>query len=410
MELTKITKELLAAGWTKDLTPDGFRPWNDFYGGWEYKESVFRKFVFRTPCGMLVKGDKVTSDMSYMGVHWMVENDNPVINCPFWSLRDCPMRHPLLRGEFVYNYKSNLGNFKHCAVCRTDLPWNYENSVEMVLDANQQEEDALWEAFLKKRKGRACKHQCHFNRSEKKWYIHYDPTMCCHYNCSYCAILDKPVSEKKANVYYDLKKSHIQTGQGFMPDETIVSITKGIKLLRASETICEAIVKYSRHEIQSKAYLANHSFCYWGGSVEVMNLRFEKRESRDLLQDLQDVSAGIEVHHQSDIQKAQKAAKSARRKETKRRREERFQKLIRMYGFEGLSTSDQIRARKHLSSLEIAEAEKEYRKSLLPPPKDDQMNLWDADSVGIPNLNTEREAKIHMSEIPISTKDSLRPV
>ena len=70
MELTKITKELLAAGWTKDQTPEGFRPWNDFYGGWEYKESVFRKFVFRTPCGMLVKGTKVIDNMFFMGVDW----------------------------------------------------------------------------------------------------------------------------------------------------------------------------------------------------------------------------------------------------------------------------------------------------------------------------------------------------
>jgi len=249
MELTKITKELLAAGWTKDQTPEGFRPWNDFYGGWEYKESLFRKFVFCTPCGMLVKGTKVIDNMFFMGVDWMVENDNPVINCPYYALRDCSMRHPLLRDKFVYNYKSSAGEIKHCSVCRTDVPWDYENSVEKVLDANEHEEDALWDAFLQQHKGRACRHQCHFNRSEKKWYIHYDPNICVRYNCSYCAILDKPISEKKANVYYDLKKSHIHAGQGFMPDETICTITKGIKHLRASETICEAIVKYGRRWI-----------------------------------------------------------------------------------------------------------------------------------------------------------------
>ena len=409
MELTKVTKELLAAGWTKDQTPEGFRPWNDFYGGWEYKESVFRKFVFRTPCGMLVKGTKVIDNMFFMGVDWMVENDNPVINCPYYALRDCSMRHPLLRDKFVYNYKSSAGEIKHCSVCRTDVPWDYENSVEKVLDANEHEEDALWDVFLQQHKGRACRHQCHFNRSEKKWYIHYDPNICVRYNCSYCAILNKPISEKKANVYYDLKKSHIQTGQGFMPDETICTITKGIKHLRASETICEAIVKYGRRWIQSTVYLQNHSFCYFGGSVEVMNLRYEKRESRDLLQDLQDVSAGITVYHQSDLIKQNKAAKSARRKESQKRREERFKKLIRTNGFEGLSTSDQIRARKHLSPLEIKQAEQEYRKSLLPPPKDDQMNLWDADNVGIPNPNTERKVETHMSDISIKAKDAPRP-
>ena len=388
MELNKVTKELLAAGWTKDQTPEGFRPWNDFYGGWEYKESAFRKFVFRTPCGMVVKGDKVIGNMGYMGVHWMVENDNAVINCPYFSLRDCSVRHPLLRPEFAYNYRSRLGNIKHCAVCRTDAPWDYENSVERVLDANQREEDELWEAFLAKHKGRACRCQSHFNRSEKKWYIHYDPTTCSHFNCSYCAILDKPISEKKANVYYDLKTSYVKPGQGFMPDETIVSITKGIKLTRASVTICDAIVKYGKYWIKSTVHLQNHSFCFFGGTVEVMNLRWEKRESRDLMQDLRDVSAGIEVRHQSDIQKADKAARSARRKESQRRRVERFKKLIRTTGFDGLSASDQYRARKHLTPEEIAQAEKEYQRSLLPPPKDDQMDMWDANDVGIPNTNT----------------------
>lgn len=46
-------------------------------------------------------------------------NDLP-INCPFWSLLDCPMRHPLLRDKFVYNYRSRLGNSKHCVVHRAN--------------------------------------------------------------------------------------------------------------------------------------------------------------------------------------------------------------------------------------------------------------------------------------------------
>lgn len=171
MELTKITKELLAQGWTKDQTPEGFRPWNDFYGGWEYKRSTYAKFVFETPCGMLIMGDKVISDMSYMGVHWMVENDNPVINCPFYGLGHCPVRHTLLQDKYLYNYISRCGNYKHCAVHRTDNPWVYDNSVEKVLDDNQREEDALWEIFKAKHKGRACKHQSHYDRSEKKWHM-----------------------------------------------------------------------------------------------------------------------------------------------------------------------------------------------------------------------------------------------
>ena len=366
----------MAQGWTKDQTPEGFLPWNDYYGGWEYKRSVTQKFVFQTPCGMLVKGDKVTGDMSYMRVKWSFENDNAVVNCPFYTLHYCPLRHPLLQGEYVYNYRSRLGYFKHCAVSRTDIPWDYANSVEKVLDDNQKEEDALWTAFYHQRKGRVCRHQCHYNRSEKKWYVHYDPLICAHYNCQHCAVLDKPISAKKANVYYDLKKTQVVKGTGFMPDETVISVNKGIKLLRASETICDAIVKYARHHIQSKVYLENHSFCFFGGTVEVLNVRAERRESRDLLQDLQDVANGISVTHQSDITRQNKEEKHKRWLDSQQRRADRFMKLIRTNGFENLSASDQHRAKKHLSPLERLQAQKQYEQSLLPPPPDPQLTLF----------------------------------
>lgn len=383
MELTKITMELLAQGWTKDQTPEGFTPWDDFYGGWEYKRSVYHKFVFQTPCGLLVMGSKVISNMAYKGVHWMVENDNPVINCPFWGLGFCPIRHPLLQEQYLYNYISRCGNYKHCSVHRTDLPWVYENSVEKVLDDNEQEENALWAVTLARHKGRACRHQAHYDRSRKKWVHHYNPADCPQYCCSYCTILDKPVSLKKANVYYDLKRSWVQRGEGFLPDEQKVSITKGIKFMRASETICEAIVKYGRREVQSREYFANHTFCFFGGSVEVQNLRWDRRESRDLLQDLQDVANGIEVRHKSDSEKAAKEAKRIRRAQAQMRRVERFKRMIRTFGIDGLNAADRNRAKKHLSPAQILEAEREYQQSLLPKPKNDQECFFQ--TVGVPD-------------------------
>lgn len=174
-------------------------------------------------------------------------------------------------------------------------------------------------------------------------------------------------------------KSHVEPGKGFMPDETITSITKGIKLARASVTICEAIVKYGRRWIQSTVYLQNHSFCYFGGSVEVMNLRWERRESRDLLQDLRDVANGIAVQHKSDMDKASKEAKRIRRVESQQRRISKFQKMIRTHGIDGLSAADQNRARKHLSPAQILQAEREYQKSLLPPPRDPQETFFQSE-------------------------------
>ena len=375
MEHNELTKQLLSEGWTKEQTPEGLLPWNDFYGGWQYKRSSYQKFVFQTPCGLLVKGDKIISDMAYMGVYWMVENDNPVINCPYFGLRDCACRHPLLKGKQLYSFISRIGSYKHCAVHRTGHPWAYHNSVEKVLDDNAHEEDRLWEIFSQKHNGKVCRHQAYFNRSEKKWHMQYAPLTCAQYGCSHCSVLNKPISSRKANVYYDLKKTYTKKGQGFLPDETIVSITKGIKLLRASETVCDAITKYCKNDIEATVRLNNHSFCFHGGSVEVLNLRYERRESRDLLQDLRDVAAGIAVVHESDLKKAEKEARHSRRIASQLRREEHFRKLIRSQGYENLSASDRHRADKHLSKEEILEANHIYELSLLPPPPDMQLSL-----------------------------------
>ncbi len=377
METNKKSLELLAQGWTKDQTPEGFRPWNDFYGGWEYKQSTYRKFTFVTPCGLLTTGERITTNMGYMGVNWMVENDNAVINCPFYSLQDCSLRHPLLRARSRYNTVSGLGNFKLCAIRRTDLPWEYGNSMEKVLDDHEAEADKLWKAFSQRHQGRVCKYQSHYNRTEKKWHIHYDPIQCATFCCSYCSILGTPISSKKANVYYDLKRTWTEPGEGFVPEETKVSVTKGVKLLRASETICEAVVKVCHAKIQRKAELNNHAFCFFGGTVEVLNLRVDRRPTRDLLQDLQDVANGIAVVHQSDIDRAKKADRHERRLVSQAKRVDRFQKMICTSGFDGLSASDQRHAEKHLTKEQIQQAEQEHIKLLLPSPRDPQVSLFE---------------------------------
>lgn len=370
MEINKISQELLAQGWTKDQTPEGFRPWNDFYGGWEYSRSTYSKFTFKTPCGLLSKGTHIIGDMAYMGVNWMVENDNAIINCPYFDLRECPKRHPLLQGKTLYNYVSRCGNYKHCSVCQTSEPWQYEKSLEKVLDDNQAEEDALWDEFSERHHGRVCRYQSWFNMSEKTWNIAYDPRRCVQYGCRFCSVLGKELSEKKATVYFDLKKSWIEKGDGFMPDETRIIVTKGIKLLRGSETICESVVKVCKAEIQRKEELNNHSFIFFnGGTVEVLNLRVDRTPKRDLLQDLQDIAAGMSVVHQSDLDAAKKPKKRENRIASEQRRQDRFMKMIRTSGIDGLSSADRRRAYKHLSEAQIKQANREYEQISSATPK-----------------------------------------
>ena len=87
-------------------------------------------------------------------------------------------------------------------------------------------------------------------------------------------------------------------------------------------------------------------------------------------------SSAIAVQHKSDMDKASKEAKRIRRAESQQRRIARFQRMICAHGFDGLSTADQNRARKHLSPAQIMQAQREYQQSLLPAPKDPQESFF----------------------------------
>lgn len=94
-------------------------------------------------------------------------------------------------------------------------------------------------------------------------------------------------------------------------------------------------------------------------SVEVMNIRVERKVGRDLLQDLKDVEAGIEVIHASDLEAAQKEAKHQRRVKAAEQRQKRMERKIISSGYDALDTFEQRRARKVLGKEKIAVLEEE---------------------------------------------------
>ena len=261
--------------------------------------------------------------MSYMGVDWTEENDCMTIICPYYDrTAPCDLNHPLLRNSTIAG--CHCENLYFCAVHETHRSWNYEQSLEKVQDEAAAEQDRLFEEFSASRGGHVCKMHCHYNRQTKEWSMYYDPWHNCFGHCSYCSILGKEVSSKKANVFYDIKVTSIQKGQGLFPDEEKIIITKGIKLLkhRISETICEAIVQTCAEDIRRFIELNHHTDTFlYGTRFEVVNLRVDRRETRDLMQDLRDIANGVEVHHKSDMEKAAKAAKSERRAKSRERKE-----------------------------------------------------------------------------------------
>ena len=106
-EYNKLTKELLSAGYTAEHFPDyvqidssrlpGDDPLNNVSGGFEYKRWYIDKLVYKTGCGKYVMGRNMISDMSYMGVQWIHENDCPVIRCPY-DKSECDKNNRLLHG------------------------------------------------------------------------------------------------------------------------------------------------------------------------------------------------------------------------------------------------------------------------------------------------------------------------
>ena len=89
------------------------------------------------------------------------------------------------------------------------------------------------------------------------------------------------------------------------------SITHGRKLFPhpVSMDICRACAKLCRDRIEWKVkmeysrQLFNAEYYGKEFSVEVLDIRAERRESRDLMRDLEDIRSGIRVVHASDMEK-----------------------------------------------------------------------------------------------------------
>ena len=74
----------------------------------------------------------------------------------------------------------------------------------------------------------------------------------------------------------------------------------------------------------------------YGCKVEILNIRAERRESRDLLQDLHDIREGITIVHASDQEKRNKELKKQNRAKQKEKRERRLEQKIVQNGWDSL--------------------------------------------------------------------------
>ena len=384
MEYNKLTRKLLAAGYTADdypnyVTIDNYARnknnlLDNYIGGFSYVRWWIYEKTFKTPCGMQCKGLTASIHLDMNGISWNYENDNPLITCPYHRL-DCQKKHSLLFGS------GNDITRSWCNVHLVDEEYVYEGSVEAV---EKLEDDRIRRekvSFELARRGRTCDAHMHYDRDENEWKMNYDPINCGQLQCrgrhygddnkNICPILGRPLDKKKGNVFYDIKKTAERTDlKGTLFEGQIDTvIEKGIRYFShpVSMDICKNVVKLCQDEIRWKVNMENHSDIFMAlhearlYKVEVINIRAEQRESRDLLQDLQDIKDGIHVYHASDMQLAAKRAKEERRKKSAEKATQQLRNKILKTGFASLDRTEERKARKMLTETEIDVLETKYQ-------------------------------------------------
>lgn len=358
--MNELTERLLAQGYTPDNYPDYVR-WYQNANEFEYTLKFLSSSTWEAPCGVMRKG-KFTNGYGWInGVCWRVENNNYNFHCPYRK-KECEFFHQLLKCA---------GYAGKCSWHMTDKPYDYDNSVEKI----EVERQELTMKNLEKKFGYPgmihC-NCCHINEETCEPYFKFDVEQClrftangCDNQTCYCTGKERNI--KKANIYYDVKVT-TERQIGFIV-EPIIKIFKGKKLFESPKRITDLelylklnpdapLLKEMRGRQYSKAlFFAEYSDKFRKYKLEIHNVRIEKKESRDLMQDLEDISEGITVVHESDTAKQSKELKSQRRAKTNEKKIEKVETKILKVGYGNLELLEKNHADKWLSEERIEELE-----------------------------------------------------
>ena len=382
----KLTQRLLSEGYTAENHPDYVyiggmsgrqKSLDNYKGGFEYYGWYIYEKVFKTPCGMQCKGKFAHTGLSWQGIEWCYENDNPWILCPKGEV-GCQLREKPFRSE-------GTGVLcRHCVVHEVNEDYSYEGSCEAerhLLDDKIRRDKT---SFILQKNHHVCENHMHYDIHTKQWVFRYDPMNCANGFCraqassfedgGWCPVLNKRLSKEKGNVFYDVRYS----GRDYSKDGTLFEgerferIVKGKQLFnkpirldiaRVIANLCKDAIQ-QRERWNTTEY---HSLIYFRaerGEIDfqwqVINIRAEKKVTRDLEQDLRDIEDGIQVTHEFDIQRAKKKAKSDKRADAKQKRIDRIKRMIIKNGYDNLEWIEQNRAAKLLSADEIDELDAQH--------------------------------------------------
>ena len=322
--MNQLTERLLTAGYTKEKHP-GYVEWSN-WNHFEFTREYLAASVWETPCGLLKKGMEYNNG-SHMGVTYCPENDNPRCGCPYYDEKPCQHR-----------FNTNLWGW-NCAYHQTDRPYDYEQSVENLWDEWDRIKHQAW---MEATQGVYC--ACmEWDRVKRKYLpTRYYTQNCISANCQneICLITKKTRNLEKVNIFYDvLREWHYKKGLIMFNDR---KIEKGVRVFKkpVARTDAELWLKRNKDEIfrpknddRRDMHFSEHhgktgfgEYGFFEFTATAQNIRIERREPRDLLQDLADAAEGLEVTHASDLEKRKKEAyreRKAKRKIAKDKKSER---------------------------------------------------------------------------------------
>ena len=392
-EYNLLTKRLLAEGYDENHYPSHVQvaggqfgsgnKLNNLYGGFEYKRTFADARTYRTPCGLSCKG------ISAFDMHWIHdythENDNPIINCPTQcdGCRHRPEPFASARNDY------------HCPVKATKKEYDQIHSVEA--------EKAKFEAWRSQKRDeyiaqhpRHCKNHLFWDAKAKEWRFHYSPLNCRNYNCigKECPVLGKTIRPDKGNIFYDLEANFPDRSKDgtFFEGERITEKTIGIQYFDKPELldICEACIKAEKDHILwiietnkvAKMYGSWMLFQARLGKVDfrytISNMRAEKRNARDLEEDIRNAENGVFIRSAAEEERKEKERKREKRDQAKEKKIEQARKLIIRKGLDGMEEYERKKVIKLLDSSDIVKAQHEHdaeqrRKENAPV----QMSLFD---------------------------------
>lgn len=381
-EYNELTKSLLAQGYTVQNHPDNVKvgggswnkdnPLDNIYGGFVYKRQWIEEKTFKTPCGLMCKGKSCITGLGFSGIDWSYENDKATIRCPYHK-NDCKQKHELLQEKD--------GILKDwCNVHLVSEEYEYAGSVEELKKLEDERIEKEKINFSLQRNGRTCSEHMHYDSEKREWYMNWNPIHCARIKCDgnfgtkvegekcACPILGRPLDRKKGNVYYDVKI----TARRYDLDGTLMEgqidtwIKKGIRFFDhpVSMDICKNVVKLQKDEIEYYVKLNKYHqelfFAKYYGrefTVEILNIRAEQRVSRDLMQDLEDIKAGIKISYDSDLQKSDAESKRERREAAKQKKINKLESKILKIGYMNMKQDEKRQACKVLGNERIDELE-----------------------------------------------------